>query len=167
MTYCVKCSTTIEEGVKFCPVCGEAVGNQPGASPENVQQNSENPPENYENSFAGKISQLNDTKDDTASFDAADIEKNKFMAVLAYIIFLIPLLAAKDSPFAKFHANQGLVLFLGIILSSIVAVIPIIGWMIAPIAGLIITVLSVIGIINALNGNAKELPIIGKFKILK
>ncbi len=167
MTNCVKCSTTIGEGVKFCPVCGEAVENRPVASPENVQQNSENPQENYENSFAGKVSQLNDTKDDTASFDAADIEKNKFMAVLAYIVFLIPLLAAKDSPFAKFHTNQGLVLFLGIILSSIVAAIPIIGWILAPIAGLIITVLSVIGIINALNGNAKELPIVGKFKILK
>ena len=45
--------------------------------------------------------------------------------------------------------------------------IPILGWIIAPIASILITVLSVIGIINALNGKAKELPIIGKFKIIK
>ncbi|MBR3753942.1 MAG: hypothetical protein IKK49_02415 [Clostridia bacterium] len=89
------------------------------------------------------------------------------MALLAYIIFLIPLLAAKDSKFARFHTNQGLVLFIGAILSSVITVIPIIGWIIAPIAGLAITVLAIIGIVNALGGKAKELPIIGKFKILK
>ena len=89
------------------------------------------------------------------------------MAVLAYIIFLIPLFAAKDSKFAKFHTNQGLVLFLAGIIASVVAVIPVIGWIIAPLAGIAITVLAVIGIINALNGKAKELPVIGKYKILK
>ena len=31
----------------------------------------------------------------------------------------------------------------------------------------IMAVLAIIGIINALNGRTKELPIIGKFKILK
>ena len=87
--------------------------------------------------------------------------------MLAYIIFLIPLLAAKDSKFARFHTNQGLVLFLCGIIASVVAVIPVIGWIVAPIAGLVITVLAIIGIINALNGKAKELPVIGKFKILK
>ncbi|MBQ7116979.1 MAG: hypothetical protein IJN88_02070, partial [Clostridia bacterium] len=71
------------------------------------------------------------------------------------------------SPFAKFHTNQGLVLFIGAILSSVIAAVPIIGWIIAPIAGLAITVLSVIGIVNALGGKAKELPVIGKYKILK
>jgi hypothetical protein len=33
---------------------------------------------------------------------------NKVMAILAYIIFFIPLLAARDSHFAMYHANQGL-----------------------------------------------------------
>ncbi len=89
------------------------------------------------------------------------------MALLAYIIFLIPLFAAKDSKFARFHTNQGLVLFLAGIIASVVAVIPVIGWIVSSIAALAITVLAVIGILNALNGRAKELPVIGKFKILK
>ena len=114
-----------------------------------------------------KLTQLNNTADTTAEYDAQDIEKNKAMAVLAYIIFLIPLLAAKDSKFARFHTNQGLVLFIGGIRSSVIAAILIIGWIIAPIAGIIITILAVIGIVNALGGKAKELPIIGKFQILK
>ena len=47
--------------------------------------------------------------------DPADFEKNKIFAILAYlgILVLIPILAAKDSPFAKYHANQGLVLLIG------------------------------------------------------
>ncbi len=114
-----------------------------------------------------KFNEFNNTADTTSEYDAQDIEKNKVMAVLAYIIFLIPLLAAKDSKFARFHTNQGLVLFIGAILSSVIAAIPLIGWIIAPIAGLAITVLAIIGILNALNGRAKELPLIGKFKILK
>ena len=85
----------------------------------------------------------------------------------AYIIFLIPLLAAKDSKFARFHTNQGLVLFIVGILSSVIALIPLIGWIIAPIGAILVSVLAIIGIINALNGKAKELPVVGKFKILK
>ena len=32
---------------------------------------------------------------------------------------------------------------------------------------IVFTVLAIIGIINALNGKAKELPVIGKYKLLK
>ena len=40
-----------------------------------------------------------------------DIEDNKVIAALAYIIFFLPLIVAKDSEFGKFHANQGLIYF--------------------------------------------------------
>jgi hypothetical protein len=40
-------------------------------------------------------------------FDQADIEKNKTMAGLAYLLFFLPLVACPDSPFGRFHANQG------------------------------------------------------------
>ncbi len=155
MLTCKQCGTQVEENIKFCTNCGapiEAPAEQASAPAVDL---------------SAKLTELNNTADTTSEYDTQDIEKNKVMAVLAYILFFIPLLAAKDSKFARFHANQGLVLFLGGIIASVVAVIPVIGWIIAPIAGLIITVLAVIGIINALNGRAKELPVIGKFKILK
>lgn len=55
---------------------------------------------------------MNKTADLTDQFDKADVEQNKVMAILAYfgILVLIPILAAKDSKFARFHANQGLLL---------------------------------------------------------
>ncbi len=101
-------------------------------------------------------------------FEKDDIEKNKAMAILAYIIFLIPLLAAKDSKFAMYHANQGLVLFLLALAVNVVGgIIPFIGWfIILPIGSLFVVVLAILGIINAAKGEAKPLPLIGGFKLL-
>src|SRR5689334_12413568 len=65
--------------------------------------------------------------------DAADIEQNKVYAVLAYIglLFLVPLFAAPNSKFARYHTNQGIVLFIaaviGMVGSMVLAMIPIIG----------------------------------------
>ena len=46
------------------------------------------------------------------SYSFEDIEKNKVVAALAYIIFFLPLMVCPESPFGKFHANQGLVLLI-------------------------------------------------------
>jgi uncharacterized membrane protein len=96
-------------------------------------------------------------------FEKDDVESNKVMALLAYIIFLVPLLAAKESKFAMFHTNQGLVLFLGAVAVNIIGgIIPFVGWfIILPLGNLLIFVLAIIGIINAAKGEAKPLPIIG------
>ena len=101
--------------------------------------------------------------------DPEDIENNKAMGIIAYFIFFIPLLAAKDSPFAKYHANQGLTLLLTLIAINVVgSFIPIIGWMlIIPFGSLLILVLAIIGIMNAANGKAEPLPIIGKYTLIK
>ena len=119
-------------------------------------------------------------QDNTAQFDAQDIQNNKAMAILAYFgpLVLIPLLAAKGSRFARYHTNQGLVLLIGWIAYSIVygilrSIILAISWRlyflvsIIGLVGLVFLVLAVIGIINAANGRAKELPVIGKIKLLK
>lgn len=114
--------------------------------------------------------------------DAADVEKNKVMGILAYlgILWLVPLLAAKDSPFARYHCNQGLVLFLGaiaawiatIVLDLVLVFIPFLGWFLMVVLhiGLILGVLAlaIIGIINAANGACKPLPLIGnRFTLIK
>ena len=117
---------------------------------------------------------------DGATPDPADVEKNKIFAVLAYlgILFLVPLLAAKDSPFARYHANQGLVLFIveiiawpaAIFLSIGIAFIPFIHFiscLVWPAVGIGILILMVLGIINAAQGVCKPLPVIGQFKLIK
>ncbi len=122
------------------------------------------------------LNDINNTRDITAEMDPNDIQQNKVMAILAYLswLVLIPLLAAKESKFARFHCNQGLILAIAEIacwiLFGILGIIPfigiifrIIGWL----ADIAFFVFAILGIINAYNGKAKELPIIGKFQILK
>lgn len=97
----------------------------------------------------------------------------KTIAALAYLIFFLPLLTNKDSKFAMYHANQGLVLLLSFIVLNIVFTFlgTILfffgGFLLWSIPGLVSLVLGVIGIMNALNGEMKPLPIIGEITLLK
>ena len=108
--------------------------------------------------------------------DAVDVEQNKVYAILAYIglLFLVPLLAAPNSKFARYHTNQGIVLFIATLVtmggSMIVAMIPLIGCVAAilpVVIGVLAIVLMILGIINAASGQYKPLPIIGHYQILK
>ncbi|MCU0653677.1 MAG: hypothetical protein MUD10_05465 [Candidatus Pacebacteria bacterium] len=91
-------------------------------------------------------------------------EKNTGMAIIAYIVFFIPLLTeAKGDAFVKYHVKQGMVLFVAWIASGFVGMVPLFGWMIAPLLSLAMLILMILGIINAANGVQKPLPLIGAF----
>ena len=94
---------------------------------------------------------------------------NKLYNILAYlgILFLVGLIAAPNEPDVKFHVNQGIVLCLLEVAIGIISVIPIIGWIIGFVGSIFCLVLAIMGIIAASKGEQKELPLIGKIKILK
>jgi uncharacterized membrane protein len=101
-------------------------------------------------------------------FDQADIEKNKTIAGLAIIIFFLPLIVCPESRFGRFYANQGLLLFILSVGGSIIlSLIPFVGWMLLPLYSIGILVLAILGLVNGLSGKAKELPLIGKFRLIK
>ncbi len=102
------------------------------------------------------------------SNNSKDVEENKVYGILAYIgiLFLVPLLAAPKSKFAKFHANQGCVLFIAEVIFSVVWVIPILGWIVGFVGGIATLVLSIMGIMSAANGKTEKLPLIGDFEII-
>ena len=161
MAFCNKCGKEIPVGANNCPNCGAPAGN--------TQQNTQNAQDFVNN--------IMNTADTTSQFDPQDINDNKGMSVLAYIgiLFLIPLLACPNSRFARYHTNQGLVLFLlevaiGVV-TGIFGIIPIagliIGGLISAVGGIFTLVLMILGIINAAQGQAKELPLIGKITLLK
>lgn len=161
MAFCNKCGNQLPDGANNCPNCGAPAGN--------TQQNTQNAQD-----FVNNMMNTNDT---TSQFDPQDINNNKGMSVLAYIgfLFLVPLLACPNSKFARYHTNQGLVLFLlefalGVV-TGILGIIPIAGLIIvgllSAVGGIFTLVLMIMGIINAAQGQAKELPLIGKITLLK
>ncbi len=92
-------------------------------------------------------------------------QKNTGMAIVAYIIFFVPLLTeSKNDPFVKYHVKQGLLIFIGWILVSIISwILPWQLGIIVTIFNLLVFVLMIIGIMSAAKGEQKPLPIIGKF----
>lgn len=165
MNYCVSCGNPLDEGAKFCTVCGAVVGGAPKADPINSAQ----PSPEKESKIEDTINKFTNTADTTADFSVDDINNNRIMAILAYIglLFLVPLIAARESAFARFHTNQGIILFLFGVIGSVLYIIPFVGWIAGGIINIISFVLFIIGLINAVKGDAKELPLIGKYRILK
>lgn len=168
MAYCKNCGNQIDDNAAFCDKCGTQVNAQ-------TEQTAEQPVTVQVESVGGD----------------ADVQNNKSLAWLSYlgILLLIPLFARKTSEFCKYHVKQGAVLFCTniaymivtrIILAIIGAVFPGTDYylFIAPsavytvfstifsLAGIFFLVVSIIGIVNAVKGEKKELPLLGQIKIL-
>ena len=124
------------------------------------------------------MTQNTETQTTPGGYDPQDIEQNKVVSGLAYfgILFFLPLVAAPNSKYGRFHANQGLLMLLLCIAVAIVlgilGVILAFIWLplyfvLSTIVWIAIAVLFVIGLINGFSGKVKELPIIGKLRIIK
>jgi uncharacterized membrane protein len=100
----------------------------------------------------------------------ADIQENKGICVLCYlgILLLIPLLSKPNSGYVKYHSNQGLVLLIFEILVGVLGMIPYLGWFIIwPVGYIFSLVCLIMGIVSAVGGNMKPLPLIGKISLIK
>lgn len=103
--------------------------------------------------------------DEKKEISKMQITKDNIYAILAYlwVLCLIPVLMKKDDPFVKFHARQGLMLFILEVALGIVGIIPFIGLLISQIGGLVCLVVSVMGIINVLKGKQWKIPYVGEW----
>lgn len=179
MAFCKNCGQQLADNAAFCAACGTPTNAGDSQNTQNTQQTSQNFAQQY---------QAPVQPDD----DAADVQNNKAMGILSYIgiLVLIPLFAAKNSKFAQYHARQGVTLavleiaysIVNIIITAILgAIFPLrytliggvthgaVYGIITGILGLcsiFFLVLAIIGIINAAQGQKKELPIIGKIDIV-
>lgn len=178
MPFCTKCGSQVEEGQNFCSNCGCPIGGYQAQANAGAQHSASGG-----NSFAdgvnGFINDIENTDDHSADYNPADISANRGVAVLAYIgiLVIVPLIIGKDSPFARFHSNQGLVLLIleiicgiiGGVITGVFSVIHLgfIGSIITLIINVCLFALIIIGIVYAAQGKAKELPLIGKIKIIK
>ena len=108
--------------------------------------------------------------DTTGDYTPEDINGHKLLSICSYlgILILLPLFLAKDSKFTRFHVNQGLILIIAELIVWAISKIPgtlmsVIAWVL----NVILLVYAIIGIVNVVNGKAKELPFIGKYRLIK
>ncbi|MBR4636332.1 MAG: zinc ribbon domain-containing protein [Clostridia bacterium] len=214
MAFCSKCGKEVPAETKFCPYCGAAV-----AEPEKSERTAPDIKLNTNDAkgqLAGYFNTKTVEKTEEERADANNV-KNKIMAILAYavaislafsamttnrlggilieIIFvggilLVPFFVGKNSPFARFHTNNGLILS---ICAIGLLILRWLNWLIFVkkdsfygvtyvikrhfpfyifnvlfiIAAIAIVVLAIFGIVHAAKGNKKDLPIVGGVKIIK
>ncbi len=98
-----------------------------------------------------------------------DSEDNKFLAALTYfgIIFMILALVANGkSKHVRFHANQALVLDVVYVIGALLAIIPVLGWIVVGILSLLVFIFRIMGIVKAVKCRQEELPLFGKYVII-
>lgn len=178
MHYCSRCGARLEGGMNYCPSCGTRVS---APEADSAYTQSHTSAESGEYRPGGP--------------SGAEEQENKIMAGLAYILFLIPLLASpKEQRFVRYHTNQGFVLFLaylipGVIFRVIQAVLffglvsghsyfkglfyggmfhsGLLFGTLHALISLTYLLYCIIGIVNVVNGKMKPLPLIGRITLLK
>ena len=192
MRECPKCGSYVPEGKLFCTACGRiSVGLLKGAHDSTLSEKRRTTVKleddirkatvrkGKNNPYAGgtyeqhKSHDLNSTdyyKSKQESGQSVPDMTKRIICAAAYfgIFFFLPLVAMPGSEEAKFHANQGLVLFLfGIALGAISAGTSLVLGSMFEVLVVIHPLLMVYGASNAFKGNMTELPLIGKLRILK
>lgn len=104
-------------------------------------------------------------------------KQKKILCCLAYffgLLFFLPLIFYPEDEFAKFHANQSLVILLaGILFSAVCGLlgrIPNIGFLfgiVGGIIGVLLVIACIFGILFVVRGEQKKLPLLGLFKIIR
>lgn len=162
MAFCRYCGQPIQEGSRFCASCGAKLEENQGAA-------------------AGEAPAA---PPNAGGDGAREAEGSRFVCAISYIgiLFFVPLIAYPNSRFAKFHANQALVLLIASIIlrtaceamSALFYALPLLpnmvgnfgGWVFdlaawaLPLAG------TIFGFVNAVNGKEQPLPLIGKFNLI-
>lgn len=88
------------------------------------------------------------------------------VAYLSWPGLLIAFLAG-DRVGSRFHLNQSLVIWIaGTVIGIVAKWTPLFGWLIGLVGGLFCGVCWFIGIINAIQGVEKELPLLGEIHLL-
>ena len=141
--FCPKCGTQIPENDHYCPTCGEPV-------------------------FAKN--NVPDESDRTANFDPEDAKRVNVLSALCYVSYIfivIALLLEPNSKFLRFHINQSILISIFGIAVGIAAIVPFVGWLASAVGAVMAVVFTVMGVVRAYKCEAKDLPLIGKYTIVR
>ena len=176
MAYCKKCGAYVPDGLSACLACGydELAEQQASGTAEErrrleqeerlrqqAEERARREAEERARQEAERQRRANTYAYRAMGANTAGAGKNRILAALSYlsILWILPRFFCADDPFARYHARQGLVLFVfGIICDAISAAIPFGGLL-----NLFRIYCIYKGMSNALNERMEPLPYIGQF----
>ena len=179
---CPKCNKEVKPKDKFCSSCGEDLSKKKSSKKKTTNINQDE-----------IFNKIGDTEDTSKDYTKKDKDDNKGLALLSYIgpLALVPYFYNKGSKYVKYHAVQGMnLLVVWIVYAITYSLLSLIKvtkscdsylgiftnctkatpwWIRFPldIVGLVLFALSVIGVVYALTGVAKKLPLIDKVTLFK
>jgi len=94
------------------------------------------------------------------------VEEGKTIAIISYLTWVGLIIAfvmnnEKKNSFAKYHIRQSLGLVLAAFVLGFIFIIPILGWLVGMVGYLVLFIFWVMGLISAINGQEKPVPVIG------
>ena len=86
-------------------------------------------------------------------------DQSKLVAIISYItligwVIALVLNMQNKTKLGSFHIRQALIIMLA---AAVLGLIPVVGW----ILGIVVFIFWIIGLISAINGQEKEVPVIG------
>lgn len=113
-----------------------------------------------------------------ANFEQSDLQKNRALGGLGYLIFFLPLIACPESRYGRHCANQGLIFWIfwvayGIVFSLLSNLfwIPVVGFLFQAVLWLCwfaVLALEIYYTVLAVSkGDAREIPFVGSYRIIK
>lgn len=191
MNYCPRCGAYIPEGYTECLACGYSAkeaknpdvhggfASHPGsatataqaAAPESSEyhqtykkkEKEQQKTEQYEYGQAKKEEHKKEEQQYSRIDERIDVENYRGVAYLSYLgpLFLVPMFMAKDSPFAQFHAKQGLKLFILEVIVNACWSMGILGVLVALVGTVLAAWCLLNGLVNVSQGVKRFLPVIG------
>lgn len=180
MNYCPNCGAYIPDGATKCVACGydpsekkEKTQSGFGAAAAQTQARPEPPHQEERQSYTGTVVDDDDPgpRGQSYGYDpiAEDALRNRGLGILCYIgpLFLFPLLTRKNSAFIRYHANQGLSLFIAEIVINLCYSIPVMGWLVGLVGGILALAAFLSGVLNAANGRMRPIPFFGGLNLIR
>lgn len=182
--FCEKCGSQINDGAKFCSVCGNMI-QAPGAARQANTQ-----PQGAPQMRQGGPAPSDSYQMQPTSFQMTN-KSAGFIGYLSWVGFIMSYTSGrKDHPYVKFHLNQALVSNLMITAFTVLLIISsyfraryvgfsyfyggggaAAGWTVVFVISLILFLLSLVlwlvAFIGALQERMQEAPIIGRIRVLK
>ncbi len=186
--FCRQCGAPLAEGARFCKYCMTPAGEESTDSGCRTEDGGTEP----QGTVVGKVNLRKEGHGCGGGFDTGNAARGnrpdgmggdsenggaqwnpyKIYGVLAYfsIGVLVPILFKMDVRFVRFHVNQGLVLFLAEALLALVygfvGGIPLLA-MVVSVTRLLCVAFMVLGMVSAVRGSEKPLPLIGKIHLVR